>query len=265
MELEVIPDFLGAFSTRMYFCLLPRQGKGLAHAQYRNNFRVGLVRCTVIMASFRPAARRYHAAVGAGQTMLVWGGRGEGIQTSTVESFDVTSLTWKEPRQLQGDLPIALASVAVASDGEKAYMFGGLSSRGLENKLFSLDLASLECRELVPSSTPRPSGREHCRMVCCGGKLVVYGGFSGSVIGASDDLYTFDLTSGTESVSLPNIVSYVAVSIIHAIHTCVPYVYGSAQLIGSKCSLVVCPILKGLGEITSNTCGVCSNRACLSA
>ena len=102
------------------------------------------------------------------------------------------SLTWKEQRQLHGDpLP---SNMAVASDGKKAYLFGGRSSEGLENRVFSVDQTSLECRELVPSSSVRPGWRSSCPMVFCGGKLVVYGGFIDH--GALDDLFVFDLGSG---------------------------------------------------------------------
>ena len=84
--------------------------------------------------------------------------------------------------------------MAVASDGKKTYLFGGFSADGFENKVFSVAQTSLECRELVPSSSVFPGGRESSAMVFCGGKLVVYGGYSGH--GVSDDLYVFDLPSG---------------------------------------------------------------------
>ena len=150
------------------------------------------------MASYsgrQPAARSYHAAVGMDQAMLVWGGGGKDGPSSMVDRFDVLSLTWKEQRQLHGHpLPSGLWGMAVATDGKKAYLFGGRSSGGVENRVFSVDQTSLECRELVPSSSVRPGGRSNCPMVFCGGKLVVYGGHTG--LGVSDDLYVFDLGSG---------------------------------------------------------------------
>ena len=143
------------------------------------------------MASYsgrQPAARSYHAAVGMDQAMLVWGGGGKDVPSSMVDSFDVLSLTWIEQRQLHGDpLPSGLERMAVATDGKKAYLFGGSSSKGLENRVFSVDQTSLECRELVPSSS---GGREGCPMVFCGGKLVVYGGFT------AHGVYVIDLVSG---------------------------------------------------------------------
>ena len=139
-----------------------------------------------------PAARSYHAAVGVDQVMLVWGGKD--VPSSMVDSFDVLSVTWKEQRQLHGHPLPSLWGMAVASDGMKAYLFGGRSSKGLENSVFSVDQTSLECRELVPSSFVRPGGREGSAMVFCGGKLVAYGGRTDH--GASDDIYVFYLGSG---------------------------------------------------------------------
>ena len=149
------------------------------------------------MASYsgrQPAARSYHAAVGMDQAMLVWGGGGKDVPSSVVDSFDVLSLTWIEQRQLHGDPLPSLWGMAVASDGKKAYLFGGGSSKGLENRVFSVDQTSLECRELIPSSSVRPGGRSGCPMVFCGGKLVVYGGRTDD--GVFDDLFVFDLGSG---------------------------------------------------------------------
>ena len=109
-------------------------------------------------------------------------------------------MSWKEQRQLHGHpLPSGLCGMGVASDGKKAYLFGGRSSKGLENRVFSVDQTSLECRELIPSSSvrPGPGGRSDCRMVFCGGKLVVYGGYTDH--GVSDDMFVFDLGSGKMS------------------------------------------------------------------
>ena len=152
--------------------------------------------CARKMSGRRPVARSYHAAFGIDQTMLAWGGKDGGRHvTATVDSFDVQSLTWKEQRQLRGDpLPCGLANVAVASDGRKAYLFGGVSLKGYEDKAFSVDLRTLECRELLQGSYVRPRGREHSRMVFCGGRLVAYGGLSAR--GVSNILYVFDFGSG---------------------------------------------------------------------
>ena len=147
----------------------------------------------------RPTARSFHAAVAVGQNMLVWGGWEK--DASVAECFDLTSLTWMEPQQLRGDpLPAGLHAMAVASDGEKAYLFGGDSDVGRRNNLYSVDLATLEVRELVPrpGSTSPPCGRMLSRMVCHGRKLVVYGGLTNEGV-MSNKLDVFDLLTG-ESV-----------------------------------------------------------------
>ena len=144
-----------------------------------------------------PKARFSHATVVADNKMLVWGGYSV-EETSTVETFDVSSATWLEPRQLHGDtLPSGLYSMAFTADKKRAYVFGGYSYSTDQryNKLFVIDLTSLECRELVPGSSSRPSARDDSDMVCYGRKLVIYGGYTGP--GAiSDELHIFDLDTG---------------------------------------------------------------------
>ena len=146
-----------------------------------------------------PKARFGHAAVVMDNNLLVWGGRGV-EDTSTVETFDVSSATWLEPRQLHGDtLPNGLYAMAVTSDKKRAYVFGGYSgsTHQFYNQLFVIDLTSLKCRELVPGSSSRPSARSGSRMVCYGRKLVMYGGRTGPGV-VSDELHIFDLDTGSE-------------------------------------------------------------------
>ena len=115
------------------------------------------------------------------------------------ETFDVSSATWMEPRQLQGDtLPNGLYNMAVTADKKRAYVFGGYSNSTDQryNQLFVIDLTSLECRELVQGSSSRPSARSGSRMVCYGRKLVMYGGHTDT--GVSDELHIFVLDTGSE-------------------------------------------------------------------
>ena len=84
--------------------------------------------------------------------------------------------------------------MAVTSDGDKIYCFGGLvgplGSRQSHNSLYCLDLSSLVCRVIVPSSES-PSPRCDSPMVHHRRKLVLYGGNTGG--SASDELFVFDL------------------------------------------------------------------------
>ena len=130
------------------------------------------------------------AAVGVGQTLLVWGGDGV-EETSLVERFDVVSTTWRDARRLQGDsLPVGLRYMAVTSDGETGYVFGGEYSGGTSDKLFAINLTSLECRELVPipQLVYRPGPRRNSAMVYSEGRLVMYGGS-----GRNREVEVFDL------------------------------------------------------------------------
>ena len=143
-----------------------------------------------------------HAAVGVGQTLLVWGGLGV-EETSLVERFDVVSTTWRDARRLQGDsLPNGLHDMVVTSDGEMGYVFSGHYSGSCSDKLFAINLTSLECRELVPSaqSSYIPGPRSASAMVYSEGRLVMYGD--------SREVEVFDLNkSETMLYSMLNFLS----------------------------------------------------------
>ena len=142
-----------------------------------------------------PSARRGHAAVGCGSNMFIWGGDGGGsvVSSSVVERFNVQSTSWQEPRQLRGQsLPDGLRCMAVASDGERAYYFGGYVGRGFQpcNSLYVLDLSSMQCRQMATGGES-PTARSSSAMVHYRRQLVVYGGSTES--GASDELFVYDL------------------------------------------------------------------------
>ena len=151
------------------------------------------------ISTAEPSARCGHAAFGSGSNMFVWGGEGDGgsvVSSSIAERFNVQSTSWQEPRQLRGQSPPdGLYSMAVASDGERAYYFGGYvggRSRGSQrcNSLYVLDLSSMQCRQMATGGE-YPTARSSSAMVHYRRQLVVYGGYTGS--GASDELFVFDL------------------------------------------------------------------------
>ena len=154
----------------------------------------------------QPHARRSHAAVSEEQNMLIWGGenRDGSLKTSTLEIFDVLSVVWQDSQQFRGQpLYDGHRGMAVASDGEKAYMFGGVTgpfgSQTCCNTLYQFDLTSMECTILEPSTTAvSPSAAEGSRMVCANRKLVLYGGFTYANL-PSDELFTFDLDTSEAS------------------------------------------------------------------
>ena len=144
-----------------------------------------------------PSARYSHAAVGCGGNLFVWagdGGRGSPVPSSVLERFNVVSTSWQEPRQLRGQsLPDGLHRMAVTSDGEKAYFFGGSDESYTPfNSLYCLDLSSLLSRLIIPTTASEsPSPRSTSAMVHYRRKLVLYGGHTG--ISISDELFVFDL------------------------------------------------------------------------
>lgn len=143
--------------------------------------------------------RRNHAAVGVGKKLYVWGGNtGDStkIPSTTLENFDVSSLTWGQPQRLDGFLPDGLWGMAITSDGEDAYTFGGRTGSYPKctyfNTLYYVNPSTLQCRELVPGNPSQaPKKASGCRMVHFNGKLVVHGGYTGG--GRTDQLHVFDL------------------------------------------------------------------------
>ena len=140
-----------------------------------------------------PSARHSHAAVGCGGNLFVWGGSGGGgsvVSSSVMERFNVLSTSWEDRRQIRGQsLPDGLYAMAVASDGERAYCFGGFVDQHY-NSLYVLDLSSMQCRQMATGGES-PTARSHSAMVHYRRQLVVYGGYTGSR--ASDELFVFDL------------------------------------------------------------------------
>ena len=152
---------------------------------------------------YEPSARRYHAAIGTGNSMLVLAGSGgSSIDSSVVERFNATSTTWNQPHHLLNQaLPDDYSHMGVTSDGEKLYMFGGLVGSQRCNTLFEVDIFSLECRELVPAtSATSPTARSHCGLVYWNRRLVVYGGTIAAGT-PTDELFVFDLNT-SEAVTI---------------------------------------------------------------
>ena len=148
-----------------------------------------------------PPAREFHAALGIGQNMLnmfICAGSGYGVESSVVHKFNLASTSWQEPRRLiNRTLPDGYYGMAVASDGENSYLFGGfvgpLGSEQSCNKIYKINI-SLECKELAPATSVAPTGRGYSGLVCANRSLISYGGYTGSI--ALNDLFVFDLHTG---------------------------------------------------------------------
>ena len=154
----------------------------------------------LIMATREPLPRRSHAAVGVGSKLYVWGGDGSGstIRTTALEIFDVPSVTWEEPRVLQGsDVPDGLADMAATTDGETSYFFGGRTGSSqpytYHNSLFQFSPSQLQCQRLEPTSPSHKVPRKTSAscIVQFKDKLVLHGGFTGQR--QTSELHVFDL------------------------------------------------------------------------
>lgn len=146
------------------------------------------------MDAKEPEARHYHAAVGVGNKLYIWGGYNslKSICSTTLESFDVSSLKWEQPRQVNGSFPDVLQNAAVTSENECSYSYAGLTGNTRLNALYEINLTTLQCREFETNSPSHvPQQTEGCRTVLFKNKLVVYGGYNGQ--SNTDDLLFFDL------------------------------------------------------------------------
>ena len=147
------------------------------------------------MSFKEPQPRALHSAVGVGQKLYVWGGGGfSSIKAALIETFDVPSLAWQQPKMLHGSqLPDDMRGMAVASNGESAYFFGGRTDLSTYfNTLFEINLSTLLCTELGnKASSTAPKKTCYSGMLYFDQKLVVHGGYTGQ--DETDDLRVFDL------------------------------------------------------------------------
>jgi len=160
------------------------------------------------MASEEPQRRESHAFIGVGQKFHVWGGfpgRNATVDTK-LQTFNVVSQTWERPRDLRGSCPDGLYNMAVTSDGERGYTFGGTTwaigspSKVYYNNVYQFDPSTLERKELVFSNPARaPQRTSGSDMVFYDEKLVDYGGRTGSGAAAVQNLlYVFDLRTSEQ-------------------------------------------------------------------
>ena len=148
------------------------------------------------MSSRQPQPRDRHAAVGFGQKLYIWEGDGGSskIQNSAIDVFDLSSETWNESMKLRGSLPAGLQDVAVTTDGQCAYSFGGISDSFL-NAVYKVQLSTLQCIELPQKNcTHAPLKKCGSGVVYFNQKLVVYGGWTG--LETTDELNAIDTKTG---------------------------------------------------------------------
>ena len=146
--------------------------------------------------------RRCHAAASMGQRLIVWGGSDyygrKRVQAKAVESFDVCSESWLQSRQIRGKFPDGLQGMAVTQVDENAYTFGGEAWTGTKfiyfNKLFVINLPTLQCREIVPEPHSHvPKKMSFSGMVHFNHMLVAHGGCLQYGQERAEEVLVFDL------------------------------------------------------------------------
>ena len=150
------------------------------------------VYCT--MSSKETQPRQRHAAFGVGDKHFLWGGLGDSIPTTQMETFNVFSTKWVEPQLLKGSFPDRLNSMAVTTDGVKAYTFGGQRGSTRINNIYEINPLTLQCTKISPASFYSPPSVAGSGMVFFNQNLVVYGGLADD--GSTNHLHAFDLRTG---------------------------------------------------------------------
>lgn len=145
----------------------------------------------------QPQPRSSHAAIVVRNKLrlFIWAGLGVDsatIPTASIESFHFFSKEWEQPQPLHGSLPDDLWSMAVTSDGESAYTFGGKTGSAYVNTLYKVNPTTLCCAQLLPTSESHaPKKTRGSGMVHFNEKLVVHGGWNGQE--NNDELHVFNL------------------------------------------------------------------------
>ncbi|CAN6920077.1 hypothetical protein Bca4012_090530 [Brassica carinata] len=124
--------------------------------------------------------------VAIGSTLYVFGGQdGSGMHRRDFHSFDTTRSEWTQlPTNEIG--PRSFHSMAAI--GKKVFVFGGVSTTGLQKTLYVYETDSKVWSELPSPGYSFPE-REGAGLHVVGGKLWVLYGFNGGML---DDVHTFD-------------------------------------------------------------------------
>ena len=142
--------------------------------------------------SKEPQPRDNHTAFNFGLKHFHWGGDGGSvIQTTLIDTFDISSTKWEDPKVFQGSSCGPLWGTAVTTDGENTYTFEGYHSSTLINTVYEINPRTMQCRELPHASSYSPPAMSYSGLVFFDEKLVVYTGCTDQ--GLTSDLYVFDL------------------------------------------------------------------------
>jgi hypothetical protein len=151
-----------------------------------------------------PTGRTLHACCNIGDYFYVFGGRStrvgkeeRDVRTrqcfNDLYSFEMADCRWTK-METKGEAPSPRCGMSVVTDGDKLYIFGGLTSdTKYQSDVYELNLASLRWTKLECSGDI-PAGRErHSAVLDNSKRMIVYGGWVHG--GASNQCYTLDLSN----------------------------------------------------------------------
>ena len=167
------------------------------------------------MAYYEPSPRSFPFAAPVEGELYLYGGetndfdkRKKRPESSTdLDIFDSKLETWKLVKT-KGCPPPLLYNGACVSSDHHLYICCGSDGSSYHNSLYQLDTRTLTWTELSSSDRSGPRKKVSCRMVCCGQKLVLFGGLCATtgptqlgggyvpVYGSINELHTFDLIEG---------------------------------------------------------------------
>lgn len=162
---------------------------------------------TQLSAGGGPEARVSHAAAVRGGKLFIHGGNSSTSGLSYIAhgdlwSFDLESRTWTEISAPGGPEDRLFHGGALSSDGF-FYVYGGGDERAFTgpflDDLWALDMSSLSWTELHGGGADAPDGRLSPSVVVDEerGRLVVFGGHDDGALGNNNQVWAFDLDSGS--------------------------------------------------------------------
>ena len=144
-----------------------------------------------------PQGRNGHAMFVNQRQIYLYGGRTQVGLSGETWKFNLEQETWE---RLKIDSPPFRAWSGVAYTNEKAWIFGGRSRNHVSNELYEFSgekWTKLEGKGDIPSKV------ERCNLVYWNNKLIVWGGVEKDWSFTSLDLYFYNLSTKTWTVSKP--------------------------------------------------------------
>ena len=124
----------------------------------------------------KPRARCAHVQWSTPTVIVVFGGRGLGVNFNDIHQLDIASMTWTQPSTF-GEPPSHRAFCSYTKKGNEGFVFGGHGKgAGYHNDLHAFNLVTNTWR-LLNTHGPLPPGRQYatmntvrCELFICGGE-----------------------------------------------------------------------------------------------